>query len=121
MTHTTPLEIAARLFNEKRYFECHDQLEELWRDAHGEERIFLKGLISMAVGMYHVANCNHLGAVNLLSRGMIELQSFAPVRSGLDIATLLIRTDVCLYKSRLGVDAVPFKWEITDIPRMDFL
>jgi predicted metal-dependent hydrolase len=50
---------AAKLFNRKLYFECHDLLEEAWSEARGEDRDLLQALIHVSVGLYHVAAGNH--------------------------------------------------------------
>jgi predicted metal-dependent hydrolase len=44
---------AADLFNRKLYFECHELLEDAWRESRGEEKQFLQGLIMLSVAMYH--------------------------------------------------------------------
>ncbi len=113
------LERAAELFNDKLYFECHDFLEEAWADELGEEKDFLQGLISVSVGMYHVAAGNHQGAVNLLERGVTRLQPFSPKRAGLDLASLLEKARVCLEKSRSALGGEEFSWEADDVPMMN--
>jgi predicted metal-dependent hydrolase len=120
---TTPglLGTAAKLFNDKLYFECHDVLEEAWAGEHGEEKAFLQGLISVSVGMYHVAAGNHQGAVNLLERGVASLQAFSPERDGLDVASLLGRARVCLQKSRRALAGEDITWESNDVPVMTVL
>ena len=41
-----------RHFQEGRYFEAHEVLEEAWRKAEGEERCFLQGLILLAAALH---------------------------------------------------------------------
>ena len=36
----------------KRYFEAHEELEEVWRAAPAEERDFFQGLVHVAVAWY---------------------------------------------------------------------
>lgn len=112
---------AARLFNEKLYFECHDYLEDVWRDARGDERAFLQGLIHVSVGMYHVAAANHQGAVNLLSSGAEALARFAPATDGLDVACLLVKASVCRDKSGRMLAGDTIEWDVEDVPRMEFI
>jgi predicted metal-dependent hydrolase len=121
MTSRALLTEAARLFNDKLYFECHDYLEDAWHDARGDERAFLQGLIHVSVGMYHVAAVNHQGAVNLLSRGIEALSRFAPERDGLDLENLLGRARVCRDKSSQMLAGEPAEWSVEDVPRMDFV
>jgi predicted transcriptional regulator len=42
-------------FNEGRYFDCHDTLEEIWQGLRGPARDFLQGLIQVAVAFHHLA------------------------------------------------------------------
>src|SRR5262249_30489999 len=42
-----------RLFNEERYWEAHEVLEGLWKQAKGDERQLLQGLILTAAALVH--------------------------------------------------------------------
>jgi len=119
VTERTLLTEAARLFNDKLYFEAHDYLEDAWQDARGEERAFLQALIHVCVGMYHVAAANHQGAVNLLSRALDALARFAPSRDGLDVAALTDKGAICLDKSRRLLEGESVEWVAGDVPRME--
>jgi len=55
---------AWRLFQEGEYFEAHEVLEEAWRQAEGEERRFLQGLILLAAAL-HQAKSGRKGLRNL--------------------------------------------------------
>ena len=121
MTDRAVLEEAARLFNDKLYFEAHDYLEDAWQDARGDERAFLQALIHVSVGMYHVAAANHQGAVNLLSRAVDALAPFEPVRDGLDVAALVGKASVCLEKSRKLLAGESAEWVAEDVPRMELV
>ena len=41
------------LFNQREFFECHDELEEVWTETLGPEREFYQGLIHAAVCLFH--------------------------------------------------------------------
>lgn len=121
MSERELLEEAARLFNDKLYFECHDYLEEAWQDARGDERDFLQALIHVSVGMYHVAAANHQGAVNLLSRAVEGLERFTPSRDGLDVAALVDKASTCRDKSRRMLAGEDIEWTVEDVPRMELV
>lgn len=121
MSERELLEEAARLFNDKLYFECHDYLEDAWQDARGDERDFLQALIHVSVGMYHVAAANHQGAANLLSRGVEGLERFAPTTDGLDVATLVDKASTCRDKSKRMLAGEDLEWTVDDVPRMAFV
>jgi len=38
------------LFNDAKFFECHEVLEEAWTPERGPRRLFLQALIHVAVG-----------------------------------------------------------------------
>jgi uncharacterized protein len=78
-----------RLFNEGRYFEAHEVLEDAWRAESGEVRGLYQGLLQVGVGLLHARRGNRRGALRLLDRGMARLRPFAPRAMGLDVASLL--------------------------------
>ncbi len=119
MTDERVMREATRLFNDRLYFECHDFLEEAWNDARGVDRSFLKALIEISVGFYHVAAGNHLGAVHLLSRGIERLEPFAPESRGLDVAALVARSARCLDKSEQARVGKSVTWDHEDVPTMN--
>jgi hypothetical protein len=77
------LDAAAALFDAHLYFEVHELLEPAWRDAPGDEREALQGLIQVAVGYQHLANGNFAGARALLEEGGRRLRGRA--LDGLDL------------------------------------
>jgi Domain of unknown function (DUF309) len=68
------LDAAATLFTAHLYFEVHELLEPSWREAEGDEREALQGLIQVAVGYQHLANGNFAGARALLEEGRRRIQ-----------------------------------------------
>jgi Domain of unknown function (DUF309) len=64
------LEAASVLFGVELYFEVHELLEPYWRDAEGDLRQVLQGLIQIAVGYQHLANGNRAGARSVLADGL---------------------------------------------------
>ncbi len=68
------LAAAATLFDAHLYFEVHELLEPSWREAEGDEREALQGLIQVAVGYQHLANGNFAGARALLEEGRRRIQ-----------------------------------------------
>ncbi|TFU26371.1 DUF309 domain-containing protein [Thermus tengchongensis] len=55
---------ALRLWGEGRYFEVHEVLEEAWREAEGEARRLLQGVILLAAAL-HQAKSGRGGLRNL--------------------------------------------------------
>ena len=78
-----------RLFNQGRYFEAHEVLEEAWLAEPGPIRALYQGLLQVGVGLHHAAGGNRDGALRLIDRGSERLREFAPSALGLDVAGLL--------------------------------
>lgn len=63
-----------QLFNEAKYFESHEILEELWRKSSGKKKRFYQGLIQAAVALHHAKNRNWRGAQNEYQLSMQKLK-----------------------------------------------
>jgi predicted metal-dependent hydrolase len=89
--HPPPLLVeGVRLFNEGRWFEAHEVLEQAWLDEPTELRQLFQGLLQVGVGLHHASRGNLRGALNLLDRGMVRLAPFRPRRLGLEVDRLLL-------------------------------
>lgn len=89
------LALAVDQFNQGDYYDCHDTLEALWRDERTTLRDLYKGILQIAVGLYHETRGNRRGALRLLESGAALCEPFAPVAMGLDIAALLAAVRSC--------------------------
>ncbi len=80
---------AVRFFNAREYFECHEVLEELWREEPTSLRLFYQGVLQVAVGCYHLTvRRNRHGAVSKLRAGLEKLQQFPAVMGLVDVDDL---------------------------------
>jgi predicted metal-dependent hydrolase len=86
-------------WNEQRYYEAHDVLEQLWLNTDTEDDHFFKGLIQAAGAFVHLQkNFEHpthvkhgrrlQPAVRLFRLAKRNLSIFAPKHHGLDVAAL---------------------------------
>ena len=91
-----PLAHGIKLFNCQAFFECHEVLEDLWRPTHGQRRLFLQGLIHLAVGFYHQQRANPTGAERQLRKGLKKLAGYLPEFDGVDTARLSREARACL-------------------------
>jgi uncharacterized protein len=76
------------LFNRGAYFECHEVLEEAWTPERGPRRLFLQGLIHVAVGFYHHRRGNPVGACRQLRKALRKLAGYLPVYEGVNTERL---------------------------------
>lgn len=80
-------------FNQQQFYECHDTLEALWMEAPNPQRQFYQGVLQIAVGCYHLGNCNWRGATILLGEGMRRLSNYQPVYGEIDVTALIQESD----------------------------
>ena len=72
-------------FNERLFFECHETLEEIWLEEHGEDRLFYQGLIQVAAGYLKWEQGVLIGAIKLWQRGLEKLDAYPPIHLGVDL------------------------------------
>ena len=72
-------------FNDGEYFEAHEEWEKAWYGTEGEENRFLKGLIQVAVSLYHLETGNLAGARKVMLTAVGYLKEFPSQRSGVDL------------------------------------
>ena len=109
---------AARLFNERAYYESHDVLEEAWAEARGVRREALKALVKLAAGMVHLQTSGHRGARSLLSSGLAALDALPPEAVFVEIAPLRDPLARCLRKLETLESGGAVEWVAADLPRL---
>lgn len=75
-------------FNQKLFFECHETLEEIWLEEHGDDRRFYQGVIQIAAGYFKWQQGVPAGAVKLWRMGLEKIEPYGPVYLGVDLASL---------------------------------
>lgn len=75
------------LFNEKKFFECHEVWESLWMRTPDDRAYLLKGLLQAAIAIHHFRRGNIEGARKLYEGQKRILAPFRPTSSGLDLAS----------------------------------
>lgn len=61
------------LFNEERFWECHEVLEQIWHPAEGEERDIIQGLILTAAAFVHAQRNRNERCVAMLKKAKQKL------------------------------------------------
>lgn len=79
---------AIREFNDSKFWQCHDTMEELWLITPYPLRLFYHGLIKIAVGFHHVQQNNYRGAISKLSQGVDLMNQMPPTLMGVDVELL---------------------------------
>ncbi|GFZ90355.1 hypothetical protein GCM10008018_40790 [Paenibacillus marchantiophytorum] len=74
---------------ERDYFECHEVMEEFWKEHPGDERgRTYVALIQIAVGMYHIRRGNRIGALKMLQSAAANAEAIHLSSLGLDSGKL---------------------------------
>ena len=69
-----------RLFNDRKFFACHEILEEFYRDSEAENKAFLEGLIQLAAAFRMFVDFAEVkGAVRGIYQAMIRFENYQPV------------------------------------------
>src|SRR5258706_506524 len=61
------------LFNEGKFFECHEAWEEVWKRSDGEAKLFYQGIIQAAVAILHAQRGNLNGAASMYAKASSKL------------------------------------------------
>jgi uncharacterized protein len=83
-------ELGIDLFNEGRFFECHEAWEEIWKRSDGEVKIFYQGLIQAAVAILHAQRGNLEGARSLYEKSRAKLDSVPDDHMGIALGEMRI-------------------------------
>lgn len=102
-------------FNRQEFFECHETLEDLWRDQKEPERQFTQGVIQIAVGYYHLLRSNRAGARKLFARGLARISAFKPVYLTVRTAELASAVEATLALLTTTPDSAPVEFAIPKI------
>jgi hypothetical protein len=72
-------------FNRGLYFECHETLEEIWLEDHGEDREFYQGIIQIAAGYLKWEQGVLMGAIKLMRSGLEKISAYPSTHLGVKV------------------------------------
>ena len=104
-------------FNRGDYFEAHEAWEKAWYGREGEEGRFLKGLIQVAVSLYHLESGNLPGARKVMGTALDYLKEFPSTRAGVDVDHLRQQMAPLYRELEAGND--PFPLVEASAPRLN--
>ena len=68
-----------RLFNDRRFFACHEILEDFYQNTDAANRPFLEGLIQLAAAFRMFADFGEVkGAVRMICQALIRFENYQP-------------------------------------------
>jgi hypothetical protein len=83
------------LFNQERFWEAHEVLEEIWHPAKGDDRDIIQGLILTAAALVHFQKNEKVVCISILGRAREKLGARDHFKS-VDIARLRVRIEKIL-------------------------
>ena len=107
-------------FNRGEFFECHEYLEDAWREETRSIRSLYQGILQVGVGFYHQRNGKWRGATSVMRSGIERLRGFEPETLGIDVSKLVRESERCLRElETLGLERVA-EFDTTKVPKVEF-
>lgn len=109
-----------RLFNQRKFFDAHEELEIAWRDEQSELRDLYRGILQVGVAYYHIQRKNYSGALKLLQRSQKWLKPFPNQVHGINLKKL--KLDASNFQKKLEIGFFEDKTEIDNeiFPKIEF-
>jgi predicted metal-dependent hydrolase len=76
------------LFNQGKFFECHEAWEEVWKRSDGDAKLFYQGIIQAAVAILQAQRGNLTGAASLYSKASAKLDHLPSEHMGIALGEL---------------------------------
>ena len=110
-------------FHAKRdYFECHEILEERWKEDVKEKRqVYWVALIQIAVGMYHYRRENKSGAKKMLERAVSKVKETEEQLEQLEQLGFHTKRLIELIEGQIGLIEKDMPYESIELPLKDAL
>ena len=90
-------------FNSERYWEAHETLETVWRNAAGKEKSYLQGLILVCAAFVHHQKREEAVALGVMRRAAKQLAYDVESYHGIKVERLKNRADEILANGRFEV------------------
>ena len=79
--HFNEIKKGLLLFNKEQFWECHEELEDVWMEySHDPIKYISWAIIQVATSLYHVRNENLAGAHGMLSKAVQKLKKCEELR-----------------------------------------
>lgn len=82
------LATAVELWDQGRYFEAHECLEDVWHHAADDDRDFWQGVVQVAVTCCHHQRGNEKGAHVMAAKALARLADYPSGHRGIDVSAL---------------------------------
>lgn len=96
------------LFNEERFWECHEVLEQIWHPAKGSERDVVQGLILTAAALVHYQRAEDEVCLSMLKKAREKLGT-ATVYESIDLERTRLEIQSILESKNPGPFRIPIQ------------
>lgn len=80
---------AIKLFDQQRYYEAHDLLEEIWRELVGAEKQYMQGFVQICAALHLIKEERYEGAKTVFERAKKNLQGYQMEIFNIDLMKVL--------------------------------
>jgi uncharacterized protein len=109
------IQFLVHFHGDRDYFECHEILEEYWKDTNEGKQSVWVGFILMAVSNYHFRRGNKQGADRTLKKAISIFENHLQEQSfGLDMGSLINQLKARLITIQKGGTYISFNLPILD-------
>ncbi len=84
-------------FNQRAFYEAHEDFEAAWRKTPGEEREYYRALLQISGGFFRLTQGNSKGARKFFQLASEWLTRFPNVFMGMDTSAIQKNLEVILY------------------------
>ncbi len=74
-----------KLFNDRKFFDAHEELEAAWKEETGKIRELYQGILQVSVTYLHITRGNYDGAIKVYGRSMRWLKDWPDVCRGVQV------------------------------------
>ncbi len=104
--------IGLQFFRSGRYFEAHEEWEDVWKAGPGEERDFYQGMVHLTVAMYQAGRGNARGARSQIKKARRRLAAYQPEHRGVPLEKLVPEVEGAVERVLAGEGIASFKFDI---------
>lgn len=103
-------------FNAGQYYQCHDALEEAWKQDQTVGRDLYRSILQVGIALYQIERENYRGAVKMLLRVRQWLEPLPDVCRGVNVAKLRQNTQTIHDEiTNLGEENLgEFNWKLVE-------
>lgn len=103
MTKEEFLRRGVELFNQERFWECHELLEAAWKNEKGQERDLIQSIILAAAAFVHFQKNEDRVGLGVIGRALSKMQWKVSSYHGVDIKGLRDNLDAILRRGKIAI------------------